>query len=392
MNYILNSLEDIRKVYTPDIECLNTPLDWIPFTFCGIEKTIFESMRFYQYYYYGDDYEKEDLSLKDFNFKNKSHKYSGINYDYLLRNIDLNVFKTELEKLITKEENHFIFKTNEELNKAAGEIEYKKRLRKNVESLVSSSKFLKSILDMANEFDKILINKFIVSYRNVYDSLKVEHEQDILPAIIFNSEHFKIINNLKKPKDTNEVVNQDKQRELNYLNMYLKPNPKMKSYRESIFRNFMNEKEEKKMTYNEVNEFLSQPIKKLTDCGFYKVLQNKYPEVEKQQSIIATLFRTHLKSTNIKYDIITVGTHYYNFCDKIGLINHLEKTELKSGTDIAKLLNYFSTNNDINLKELNIKNFENNHTYRGNLKSGFNPFTDLSNKKVTIILMKLNLI
>ena len=198
MNYILNSLEEIRKVYTPNIEYLNTPVDWIPFTFCGIEKTILESMRFYQYYYYGDDYEKEDLSLKDFSFKNKSHRYSGLNYDYLLKNIDLEVFKIELEKLLLNEENYFILKINEELSKAGGNIEFVKRLRKDVESLVSSSKYLKSVLDNVNKFDKIIVESFIVSYRKVYDSLQIEHEQDIVPVIIFKPEHFKMIDDLKK--------------------------------------------------------------------------------------------------------------------------------------------------------------------------------------------------
>ncbi|RTY89801.1 hypothetical protein EKM01_13510, partial [Flavobacterium sp. RSP46] len=315
MNYILNSLEEIRKVYTPDIECLNTPLDWIPFTFCGIEKTIFESMRFYQCYYYGDDYEKEDLSLKDFNFKNKSHKYSGLNYDFLLKNIDLETFKNELEKLVTKEENHFIFKINEELGKAGGNIEFVKRLRKDVESLVLSSKYLKSILEKANKFDEILINRFIVSYRNVYDSLKVEHEQDIVPVIIFKSEHFKTIDDFEKTKNKDEAISRTKQPELNYIDSCLNPSPLIKSYREGILSDFTSEKNEKKMTCNDVNEFLSEPIKKLTECGFYKALQTKYPEEEKQQSIIATIFRVHLKSTHIKYDIITVG-------GKTGQIDH----------------------------------------------------------------------
>ena len=185
MNYILNSLEEIRKVYTPDIEYLNTPVDWIPFTFCGIEKTILESMRFYQYYYHGDDHEKEDLSLKDFNFKNKSHKYYGLNYDYLLKNIDLEIFKTELDKSITKEENYFIFKIKEELGKN-NNIEFEMNLNDYINSLYSSKKALDIIVENTNDFDRILIEKYIISYEKVFNALKFTYSNFVNNKTMFS--------------------------------------------------------------------------------------------------------------------------------------------------------------------------------------------------------------
>lgn len=393
MNYILNSLEDIQKVYTPDIKYLNDDFIEHLYDFKLSKKAILESMRFR--IKFPDSTGQEGFSSEltfeaivtgiKYNLMSKNNLIHNIDYDYLLNNIDLEIFKKELDKSITQEESHFIYKINEELQKAGGDIEFKKKLRKGVESLDSSSQYLKSIQKTANEFDKILINRFIISYRKVHDSLKDEHEQDILPAKIFTSSNFKDIT-------TNEHTDKNKQPEFNYLESWLNPSSIAKSYRESIFRNFTKEIDEKKIIYNDVDEFLSEPIKKLSDCNFYEVLQNKYPEKEKQQSIIATLFRIHLKSNNIKYDIITVGTQYYNFCHKIGLINHLEKNEKKAGVEIARLLNDFSKRNDKNLTEIKVKSIENNHTNKENPKSQYYPFTDGNNKKVNTILIKLNLI
>ena len=97
-----------------------------------------------------------------------------------------------------------------------------------------------------------------------------------------------------------------------------------------------------------INEILSEPIKKLTECGFYKVLQTKYPDEEKQQSIIATLFRIYLnQKKSPPYHIIDKATNYYNFCSNIGLIDFLEKDKKKTGLEIATLLNDFSIDKSI---------------------------------------------
>lgn len=180
MNYILNSLEEIRKVYTPNIEYLNTPVDWIPFTFCGIEKTILESMQFYQYYYYGDDYEKEDLSLKDFSFKNKSHRYSGLNYDYLLKNIDLEVFKIELDKLISNQESDFINDIANTLENSESDIRFKQYFKNNIEKLIESESNLKPLISNSNDFIKLIISRYLESYSKTYNQLKKEYF-DLLP-------------------------------------------------------------------------------------------------------------------------------------------------------------------------------------------------------------------
>lgn len=405
MNYILNSLEEIRKVYTPDIEYLKDDFIEHLYEFKLSKEVILESMRFYQYYYYGDDYEKEDLSLKDFNFKNKSHRYFGLNYAFLLKKIDLEIFKSELEKLITKEENHFIFKINEELIKARSDVEFKKRLRKDVENLVLSSENLKSILEKANEFDKILINRFIVSYRNAYDSLRIEHEQDILPTVIFKLDHFKTINDLEKPINTNEFLNKNNQKEhvglfgnsnhIELANLYIENE---KQSKDSISANDVSGVEHlinkylKNKTPNSIDDILSEPIAKLTECGFYEVLQKIYPNENHQKSIIAVVFRIELNQPNLHpYFIIDTATHYYNFCSKIGLIKHLVENKMKTGLQIATILNSFSNYTKSELAEMKIKTFENNHTNKDAVSSSYYPFSKKSIAKVNTIFSQLNL-
>jgi hypothetical protein len=231
-------------------------------------------------------------------------------------------------------------------------------------------------------FEKLIYmkNGYIETYNKVYD---------LYSHYITN---FTKVDFREKTIDEMEFNINTKQMEVNYLNHYTNPNPLSVRWKESVYREMRKEKEDKLSTYDEVNEFLSEPIKKLKDCGFYQVLQNKYPEVEKQQSIIATVFRTHLNNTNIKYNIINVQTQYYNFCTKIGLIEHLEKTKLKSAVEIAKLLNTFSVNNNKDLKVFTVKSFQNNITNRDISNSSYFPFTDGCNKTVNTILLQLNLI
>jgi len=230
----------------------------------------------------------------------------------------------------------------------------------------------------ANEFDKIIIDKYRISYRNVYDFLKLEYEEDIKPSVIFESKDF-WVNDFKNYEGSpwfSPFLSVGKYETTNFETS-IKP-----EITETVYP-FIDVS---------INEVLSEPIKKLKECGFYEVLQRKYPEEEKQQSIIATLFRIHFKSTKIRYTIITVGTQYYNFCSEIGLISHLEKTESKCGIEICKILNNFSKSNDENLNEMKVKNFENNHTNRSNSLSSYYPFSDASNKKVKTIFKELNLI
>lgn len=385
MKYILNSIKDVREIYTPDIEYLNDDFIEHLYEFKLSKKAILESMRFYQYLSIGEDYEKEDLSLKDYNFKNKQHYYKGINYNSLLKNINIEIFKTELEKYTSIQEDHFISKITEEIDNP---IKFQKKLKEDVSNLIQSIKELESEYETANEFDKILIKNFIASYVKTYELLKSDYEKNISRTDVFNM----------KPQQNLKIET------FNYLQD--KTTPLMNFINLGIYRNIKKNKDthypSEKITtdyfieaYNanfSVEDILSNPIKKLNECGFYKVLQNKYPEKEKQQSIISTIFRTHLKSTSIKYDIITIGTQYYNFCSKIGLIKHLEETEFKDGVEIAKLLNDFSKSKDENLDEITVKTIQNNHSNRNNPKSNYYPFSDGSNKKVNVILTKLNLI
>lgn len=386
MNYILNSLEEIQKVYTPDIKYLNDDFIEHLYEFKLSKKVILESMRFRNKFSNskGEEGFSSELSIEaivtgmKYNLISESNLIHNFDYNYLFKNIDLEVFKTELDKKVSIQESDFIVKIKEELDNNNNPIKFVKKLREDKNSLVLSWKNLQSALEKANEFDKIIIDKYRVSYRGVYDSLKREYEKDIEPAVVFRLNDF-WENDYKSNGESpwnNPFLGFGKNKTTNFETS-IKP-----EITETV-NPFIDAS---------INEILSEPIKKLIKCGFYKVLQTKYPEEEKQQSIIATLFRIHLKSTKIRYSIITVGTQYYNFCFEIGLISYLEKTEFKSGVEIAKILNGFSKSNDENLNELKVKNFENNHTNRSNSLSSYYPFSDGSNKQVKTIFMQLNLV
>jgi hypothetical protein len=386
MNYILNSLEEIQKVYTPDIKYLNDDFIEHLYEFKLSKKVILESMRFRNKFSNskGEEGFSSELSIEaivtgmKYNLIFKSNLIHNFDYNYLLKNIDLEVFKTELDKKVSIQERDFVEKIKEELDNNNNPIKFVKKLREDKNSLVLSWKNLKSALEKANDFDKIIIDKYRVSYRRVYDSLKREHEKDIEPVVVFRLNDF---------WENDYKSNDESPWNSPFLGFG-------KNKTTNFETNIKTEITEAVSPFIDVsiNEILSEPIKKLTECGFYKVFQTKYPEEEKQQSIIATIFRIHLKSTPIKYDIITTGTHYYNFCSKIGLISHLGKNEFKNGLEIARLLNNFSKSNDKDLKEIKIKTFQNYHTNRENPKSQYYPFSDGSNIKVNTILMKLNLI
>nr|WP_309755540.1 hypothetical protein [Flavobacterium sp.] len=151
--------------------------------------------------------------------------------------------------------------------------------------------------------------------------------------------------------------------------------------------NNQNEVEDKLLSLSEI---ISVQTKKLINYNFYDVLKNRYPNEQNQESIIATIFRLCLNQYNIKYHIIDTATHYYNFCYKIGLIEHLE-SQSKTGLEIATILHNFSTVQDESLKVMTIKTFENNYTNRANPKSTYYPFSNKSEIKLKTILKQLNL-
>lgn len=192
MNYLLNNLEDIEAVYIPNIQSLKD--EWIRnlSNFPKSDVVIVESMKFIQYFFYGDDYEKEYLSFRDFDFKNKNHKYYGINYDYLIENIDADTFKLELEGLIYKQENNFI----EEIERNCNEVNsilFEKSLKEKVSNLLNSKSSLESLTSSSNSFQKIIIDKYLSSYNNVYSNLERAYKPYINNKEIFKSvfsDHF----------------------------------------------------------------------------------------------------------------------------------------------------------------------------------------------------------
>ncbi|AYN05489.1 hypothetical protein [Flavobacterium sp. 140616W15] len=591
MNYILNSIEDIQKIYTPDIEFLDDDFMEHLYEFKLSKKVILESMRFRNKF---SDNEGEEsffleLSTEELltgikcNIISKTNLIHNIDYAYLLSNIDLDVFKSELGKLLLNQEKSFVKEIENTLENSNSDLKFNKYFKNKIENLIKSEDYLKSLIPNSNDFIKLVSSSYLESYSKTYNQLKSEYfdllpqcfelqkmvtldnsirnkysninNNDLLLEYINDYDIFSLyslepilegqivtitfenpiydkeldctyaideirlslsqfnfqdrINNNYDENDfyhyacelsddmktwkfqklnyedfitykndfkdvakhklidiENEILklipefistNIDKienikhlinftlikkweKSNLDLLNRFdendfvivsyksIKHNTlitevmdvvyeRKESFIEKIKKEFsfyyVEEYHETEFSRNlkklDINlktdlilkfkteatskaEFLSEAIEKLTECGFYKVLQEKYPEVEKQQSIVATIFRIHLKSTDIKYDIITVATQYYNFCFKIGLISHLAETEFKTGSEIAKLLNCFSKSNCEDVTEMKIKTFENNHTNRNNVQSSYYPFKERTNKNVNTILMKLNLI
>lgn len=149
MNYILNSLEEIQKVYTPSIEELQDSfLPCLP-EFRLSKKVIIESMRFR--IKLSDSKEDEgfssELSLEailtgiKFNLISKSSVIHNFDYNYLLNNIDFIVFKEELEKSLADLKKHF-YNDIEECRKIPNfEISLSEFLNK----LYNSKSFLESL-------------------------------------------------------------------------------------------------------------------------------------------------------------------------------------------------------------------------------------------------------
>lgn len=199
MAYLLNNLNDIQEVYTPNIQYLKDEYMRTLTCFPKTEEAIINSMRFFQYHYYGDEYEKEHLSFQEFDFKNKSHKYYGINYEYLIKNIDLDVFSTELEKKVSFDENKFIEKIDSNLE-TMNTILFERNLKNDVSSLLNSISNLSKLSETSNNIDKIVIEKYLSSYNKTYSSLKKEYRPSVN-----NKEIFKSSNqfDLNKPHDFN---------------------------------------------------------------------------------------------------------------------------------------------------------------------------------------------
>ncbi len=197
MNYILNSLEEIQKVYTPDIKYLNDDFIEHLYEFKLSKKVILESMRFRNKFSNskGEEGFSSELSIEaivtgmKYNLISESNLIHNFDCNYLLKNIDLEVFKKELDKKVSIQESDFIVKIKEELDNNNNHIKFVKKLREDKNSLVLSWKNLKSVLEKANDFDKIIIDKYRISYRKVYDSLKREYEKDI-EVVIFRFNDF----------------------------------------------------------------------------------------------------------------------------------------------------------------------------------------------------------
>ncbi|MEN9908608.1 MAG: hypothetical protein RLZZ540_1757 [Bacteroidota bacterium] len=204
MAYLLNNLKDIQTVYTPDIECLID--DFLPYLseFSFSKKVILDSMRFRMKFSNekGEEGFSSELPLKtilggiklNLISRNADNLEYNFDYEYLLRNIDLDVFNTELNKRVSLDENKFIEIIDSNLE-IMNTILFEKKLKKDIIDLLNSISSLTSLLSSTNEFDKIIINKYLSSYNRTYSSLETEYRPLINNKEIFKSANpFKSIN------------------------------------------------------------------------------------------------------------------------------------------------------------------------------------------------------
>ena len=201
MAYLLNNLKDIQTVYTPAIECLID--DFSPYLseFNLSKKNILDSMRFRMKFSNekGEEGFSSELPLKtilggiklNLISRNVDNLQYNFDYEYLLSNLDLDVFNTELDKRVSLEENKFIEIIDSNLAKM-NTILFEKNLKQDVTDLLNSISNLKLLYSSSNEFDKIIINKYLSSYRNIYSSLETEYR-----PLINNKEIFKSTNRFK---------------------------------------------------------------------------------------------------------------------------------------------------------------------------------------------------
>lgn len=214
MGYLLNNLEDVKAIYSPNIELIID--DFLPCLseFKLSKKTILEAMRFRIKFFTNKEKIEfsGDLSLEAIltgirlNFISKDVNRLEYNFDneYLLSNIDLDVFKTELDKKVSFDESKFVEEIDRNLEDM-NSILFEKNLKRNVFDLLDSISNLKSLLSSSNEFDKVIIDKYLSSYNKIYSSLEKEYRPSIN-----NKEIFKSSNQfgLKNPHDLNtwEVI------------------------------------------------------------------------------------------------------------------------------------------------------------------------------------------
>jgi hypothetical protein len=196
MAYLLNNLKDVQAVYLPEIAFLID--DFLPYLdeFSLSKKVILESLRF-KIKLVGNS--KEEIYTSEFNLehiltgikfnlisKNPNDLICTVDFNHLISNIDLDVFKTELDKKLINEENKFCKTIDDSLGEI-NTILFERNLKKDVLSLLASISNLKSLLSSSNEFDKIVIDKYLSSYNKTYSHLEAEYKPCINNKEIFKS-------------------------------------------------------------------------------------------------------------------------------------------------------------------------------------------------------------
>ncbi|RTY89634.1 hypothetical protein [Flavobacterium sp. GT3R68] len=175
MKYIKHCLLDIENVYVPQIEYLNDDFFGINDDFINSNEVIKRSMKFYEIEVDAEDFEKLPISYKEFNNKNKNHFYKGLNYEYLLDNIDLEIFKLELTTLISTQEKRFLESITNELENSLSDIKFTKMLINNIEEILKTSNNLKSLIGNSNSINELVLKEYLKSYSRCYKSLKDEY-------------------------------------------------------------------------------------------------------------------------------------------------------------------------------------------------------------------------
>lgn len=200
--YILETLEEVKSVYTPDLYMLKD--NFLPPKLKRTNRIFLSAMKFTARNGSEENLDPESIDYLEFQPGKAGHRYRGFNEEKFLREVSRADFDNDITEIVKKEEDLYLIALNGEIE-LLNETSVKLLLYSTCEQLEESSEKLAKLLSRASFIDKLVIGHLTSAYEGTITGIKNKYGR-LYPDLFYENSSEKSLETGKQIRSPNGLI------------------------------------------------------------------------------------------------------------------------------------------------------------------------------------------